>query len=128
MFLRGNRKKLWVAILSIALLPILPIIGATTAHAVGASFACDSTMYQIAGGLFYKLNIPAFTYSQIGTNAAVTGLNGMGFNWCSFQTVCSINLVDLLNITPYCHVTTPVGPPLQVPPPIGGPNGSCFGW
>ena len=106
-FLRGVRKKLWVAILSIAILPILPIIGATTAHAVGAPFACDSTMYQTAGGLFYKLNIPAFTYSQIGTNAAVTGLNGMGYNPADNYLYANSNATTLQQIASDGSIISP---------------------
>ncbi len=82
------RKKLIPAILSLAILPILPILATAPAYAVGPAFTCDSTFYQEnsgtttpAGSTLYKLNIPAYTYSTVGsTNAATTALNAMGWD------------------------------------------------
>ncbi|MEJ0014927.1 MAG: hypothetical protein WDN07_05405 [Actinomycetota bacterium] len=72
------RKRLLPALLSLAILPIVPILAIVPAHAVGSAFTCDSTFYQEnsgtttpAGSTLYKLNIPAYTYSTVGsTNAA----------------------------------------------------------
>lgn len=53
-------------------------------------------------------------------------IGGAGFNWCTFQAVCLVNLTPTLNKTPW--TTYPV-PPCRWPtvaPPIGGPPGPCI--
>ena len=73
-------KKILLAILSLALLPILPILSISPAYAVGSPFACDANFYQISNGQFYKLNVPGFTYSKVGSNASISNLNSAGWN------------------------------------------------
>ena len=73
-------KKFLPAFLSMALAPILPILAVSPAYAVGAPFVCDSHFYQVSNGQFYVLNFPGFTYSKLGTNASISGLNSAGWN------------------------------------------------
>ena len=63
-----------------AILPILPILATSPAYAVGPAFTCDSSFYQISNGQFYKLNVPGFTYTKVGANASISGLNATGWN------------------------------------------------
>src|ERR1035437_9735696 len=87
----GFRKRLLPALLSLAILPILPILATAPAYAVGAAFTSKSTFSQensgstngtggAAGSTYYKLNIPAYTYSVVGSNTTTSALNAMGWN------------------------------------------------
>ncbi|MEI6649482.1 MAG: InlB B-repeat-containing protein, partial [Actinomycetes bacterium] len=71
-------KKTLLGFLALAIIPVVPIVGTSVAHAVATPFPCDSSFYQVSGGKFYKLNIPGYTFSQIGS--ATTAGNGFGYN------------------------------------------------
>ncbi len=73
-------KKILLALLSLALLPIVPLLTAPAAHAVGSPFTCNANFYQISNGQFWQLNVPGFTYSKVGTNSSISNLNSAGWN------------------------------------------------
>ena len=73
-------KKILLAFLGLSLLPIVPILSLSPAHAVGSPFACNANFYQISNGQFRQLNVPGFTYSKVGTNASISNLNSAGWN------------------------------------------------
>ena len=56
-----------------------PVSVAPAANASTNAFACDSSFYQVSGGLFYKYSAQSGNYERLGT-ANVPGINAMGFN------------------------------------------------
>jgi CshA-type fibril repeat protein len=56
-----------------------PLAIVPAAHAVTSAFPCDSSLYQVSGGSFYKYSPATGLFTQVGT-ANVASLNGIGYN------------------------------------------------
>jgi CshA-type fibril repeat protein len=79
---KALRKKSFVALLITAAqlaVSFSPAFVAPAANAVTTAFPCDSSLYQVSGGAFYKYSTSTGLYTQVGTST-VSSLNAIGYN------------------------------------------------
>jgi CshA-type fibril repeat protein len=79
---KSLRKKGLVALLVTAAqlaVSFSPAVIAPAANAVTTAFPCDSSLYQVSGGAFYKYSTATGLYTQVGS-ATVGSINAIGYN------------------------------------------------